>query len=76
MKANKIIIAALGLITLGGLSSCSESWLDVDSKTESNSGNYYKTQEDGYRLSSAVTTDGSAQFHPALSSHCSSSQRQ
>ena len=49
MKTNKIIIAALGLLTLGGLASCSDSWLDVDSKTESNSGNFFKTQEDGYR---------------------------
>lgn len=49
MKTNKIFIAALGLLSLGGLSSCSEHWLDVESKTESNSDNFYKSQEDGYR---------------------------
>lgn len=76
MKANKIIIAALGLITLGGLSSCSESWLDVDSKTESNSGNYYKTQEDGYRALIGCYDGWQRTVSSALSSHCSSSQRQ
>lgn len=30
----------------GGLTSCSDSWLDVDSKTESNTGNFYKTTAD------------------------------
>ena len=49
MKTNKIKIAALGILAMGGLASCSDSWLDVASKTESNSGNYYKSQEDGLR---------------------------
>ena len=49
MKTNHIIIAAMGFLSLGSLTSCSDSWLDVDSKTESNSGNYYKSQEDGLR---------------------------
>ena len=29
--------------------SCSESWLDVESKTESNSENFYQTESDAYR---------------------------
>lgn len=49
MKTNKMKIAAIGILALGGLASCSESWMDVESKTESNSGNYYKSQEDGLR---------------------------
>ena len=49
MKTNKIKIAALGILAMGGLASCSDSWLDVASKTESNSGNFYKSQEDGLR---------------------------
>lgn len=49
MKLNQLIIASLGVLTLGGLSSCGESWLDVASKTQSNSGNYFKSQEDGLR---------------------------
>lgn len=49
MKTNKMKIAAIGMMVLGGLASCGESWMDVESKTESNSGNYYKSQEDGLR---------------------------
>lgn len=49
MKLNKLMIASLGVLALGGLSSCSDSWMDVSSKTESNSGNFYKSQEDGLR---------------------------
>ena len=49
MKKNSIKIALLGIMALGGLASCSDSWMDVSSKTESNSGNFYKTQEDGLR---------------------------
>ncbi len=49
MKTNKIKTAAIGILVLGGLASCGESWMDVASKTESNSGNYYKSQEDGLR---------------------------
>ena len=40
MKLNKLMIASLGVLALGGLSSCSDSWMDVSSKTESNSGNF------------------------------------
>ena len=49
MKTNKIFILTFGILISIGLSSCSESWLDVDSKTDSNSGNFYKSQEDGLR---------------------------
>ena len=49
MKKNNIKIALLGILALGGFASCSESWMDVSSKTESNSGNFYKTQEDALR---------------------------
>ena len=31
MKTNKIKIAALGILAMGGLASCSDSWLDVAS---------------------------------------------
>lgn len=47
MKLNKIQIAALGLLTLGA-ASCSESFLDVESKTESTTDNYYKSANDAY----------------------------
>ena len=48
MKIYKSIIAALlvGSVLTGGLTSCSDSWLDVESKTESNTGNFYRTQDD------------------------------
>ena len=49
MKINKIKIAALSVIALGALSSCGDDWMDVASKTETNSGNFFKTQEDGLR---------------------------
>jgi hypothetical protein len=47
MKLTRISIAA-SLLALG-LASCSESFLDVESKTESNTSNFYKTQKDAYR---------------------------
>ena len=49
MKKNTVKIAFLSILAIGGLSSCSDSWLDVASKTESNSDNFYKTEEDGLR---------------------------
>lgn len=49
MKINNIKIAALGVIALGTLSSCGDDWMDVASKTESDSNNFYKSQEDGLR---------------------------
>ncbi|MCD8387166.1 MAG: RagB/SusD family nutrient uptake outer membrane protein [Bacteroidales bacterium] len=45
MKKTIIILAAAGL----ALSSCSESFLDVSSKTESTTGNFYQTESDAYR---------------------------
>lgn len=44
----KLNILALGLFSLG-LASCTDSFLDVESKTESSTGNYYKTESDAYR---------------------------
>ena len=29
MKTNKIKIAALGILAMGGLASCSDSWLEI-----------------------------------------------
>ena len=49
MKKNTIKIAVLSILAIGGLASCSDSWLNVASKTESNSDNFYKTEEDGLR---------------------------
>ena len=44
----KLNILALGLFSLG-LASCTDGFLDVESKTESSTGNYYKTESDAYR---------------------------
>lgn len=44
----KLNILALGLLSLG-LTSCMDSFLDTESKTESSTGNYYKTESDAYR---------------------------
>ena len=45
---NKIFIA--GTLALGlGVASCSESFLDTSSKTESNTGTFYSTEGDAYR---------------------------
>lgn len=41
-------ILALGLLSLG-LTSCTDSFLNVESKTESSTGNYYKTESDAFR---------------------------
>ena len=49
MKTNILILSVSSLFVAGILSSCTESWLDVASKTESNSSNYYKSQDDGLR---------------------------
>lgn len=49
MKTNILILSVSSLFVAGTLSSCTESWLDVASKTESNSSNYYKSQDDGLR---------------------------
>ncbi len=52
MKNIKINILSLGLATAGlmGLTtSCAESFLDVESKVESNTENFYKTEGDAWR---------------------------
>ena len=51
MKVMKINILAAGALMTGLLlvTSCSESWLDVESATESNSDNYFQTESDAYR---------------------------
>jgi len=48
MKLQKIKIIAAALLAVG-MTSCSESFLDVQSKTESNTENFYKTQADANR---------------------------
>ena len=48
MKTKILMLAAMGLLTAGITSSCGDSYFDVSSKTESNSGNYFKTQNDAY----------------------------
>ena len=54
-KKNRVKIMMAGVISfLLSLSSfllisCSESYLDVESKTESNTSNFYKSQNDAYR---------------------------
>ncbi len=48
MNTKILMLAAMGLLTAGITSSCGDSYFDVSSKTESNSGNYFKTQNDAY----------------------------
>ena len=48
MKISSIAKTLLTLLSLG-MVSCSDSYLDVESKTESNTSNFYKTQNDAYR---------------------------
>lgn len=45
LKLNILILALVGL----GLAACSESFLDVESKTSSSTGNFYKTEGDALR---------------------------
>lgn len=49
MNKFKFNILALGVVGLLGMSSCSESFLDVNSKTNSNTDNFYKTEADAWR---------------------------
>lgn len=46
MKLYKLL--TIGALAAMSLSSCSESFLDVESKTESNTENFYKTQNDAW----------------------------
>lgn len=48
MNKNILRIAFASVLCLG-LASCSESFLDVESKTESTTGNFYKTENDAER---------------------------
>ena len=48
MRISTITKTLLAFMSLG-IVSCSESYLDVESKTESNTSNFYKTQNDAYR---------------------------
>ena len=49
MKKNKNIFMASVLLLSLGLASCTDSFLDVTSKTESSTGTFYKTEQDAYR---------------------------
>ena len=50
MKKMKFNILMAGVLSVGlGMTSCSESDLDVESKTESNTETFYKTEGDAYR---------------------------
>ena len=63
MKTNMLILSVPVYSLQEHLSSCTESWLDVASKTESNSSNYYKSQDDGLRsFITHVMMVGSVQF--------------
>lgn len=48
MNKLKYNIAVLALVGCG-LTACSDSFLDVESKTESTTGNFYRTENDAYR---------------------------
>lgn len=49
MNKFNIILLSAGVALSAGLASCSESFLDVDSKTQSNTENFYKTEADAWR---------------------------
>ena len=49
MKKNKNIFMASVLLLSLGLASCTDSFLDVTSKTEFSTGTFYKTEKDAYR---------------------------
>ena len=49
MKKNKNIFMASVLLLSLGLASCTDSFLDFTSKTESSTGTFYKTEKDAYR---------------------------
>ena len=50
MKKIKFNILAAGALCLSlGTVACTEGFLDVESKTESTTGNFYKTERDAYR---------------------------
>lgn len=50
MKKMKFNILMAGVLSVGlSVTSCSESYLDVESKTESNTETFYKTEGDAYR---------------------------
>ena len=48
MKKNILKTVALGLLTLG-IASCSSDFLDTESKTDTTTGNYFKTETDAAR---------------------------
>lgn len=49
MNNFKFNILTLGVAAVMGLSSCSESFLDIESKVDSNTDNFYKTETDAWR---------------------------
>ena len=50
MKNSKFNIIIAGALCLGlGTASCTQEFLDVESKTESTTGNFYRTEQDAYR---------------------------
>lgn len=50
MKNIRSNIIAAGILCLSlGMTSCTKGFLDVESKTESTTGNFYKTEQDAYR---------------------------
>lgn len=71
MNKLKLNILALGFVGLG-LTACSESFLDVESKTESSTGNFYQTESDAYRALlgcydgwQCTTSNGGVRFYIA-----------
>lgn len=49
MNKIKYSVLTLGVAAMFGMSSCADSFLDVSSKTESNTDNFYKSESDAWR---------------------------
>ena len=68
MKNIRSNIIAAGILCLSlGMTSCTKGFLDVESKTESTTGNFYKTEQDAYRALWAATMVIDVQHVVALS---------
>lgn len=73
MKKINFNIVAASFLCLGlGMTSCTQSFLDVESKTESTTGNFYKTERMLIGLCWAVTTvsDWQPVIHRLISWSC------
>ena len=68
MKTNKIKIAALGILAMGGLASCSDSWLDVLPRQSQIPAITIRVRRMDFARSMPATTVGSVQFQTVLRS--------